>query len=264
MVARQTGLLRVLLPDGGGQLGIVGRAKGVVRGIDVAAPCVVLAVAADGQRDAQTALFGQLLHDVVALRQLIGKAVGVVKVMNDMVLINIALQGTLSALVEIVVRVGMDHQTGLFLDRHLADQVLCAGVDVQTIVLVGVQLAILVQVLKTQAVHLKDRRCALDVGQHRLPRAVIRLDHGVDAVHDRLLRGLRLHLRNGSAREQHAQCQPDSERPLQPLALLHDGPPFSPSLFCGKYPPESIINLHKSGFQWKILHKACKYAYNGL
>ena len=159
------------------QLFVMGNAEGIVGHINHASPGVVAAVAAEHHGNAQTGGLGNFLESVVLIDQGIGSAVDVVQIGGDIVGDNGVVHGDVAVAVlvgvgglvgvEPILGVGVHggegaaggsvpQQADLFVDGHLAQQVIHSGIHVLPPVLVYVQLAVAVQILELQAVDFDD------------------------------------------------------------------------------------------------------------
>ena len=165
-----------------------------MRRVDIAAPRIILAVGGEGDRDAQPSFLRHGLHLVVGIYLLVRRAVGVVEVMRDAKLVDVNPHGVVAAVVGALlqvegIRVGEVHagivaaradviqQHGLFLQRHLGEQVRHAVLGVRAPVLVHVQLAVAVQILELQTVYLDqllDGRAQSDLGVRSADRDDLR------------------------------------------------------------------------------------------
>ena len=262
--AHGAGFPGVLLPELLAEFDVVGGAEGIVRGVDHAAPGVVLAVVGDGDRDAQAGLLTHLLHGVVVFNLLLRQTVGVVQEVGDAVDIDVVphrmadAAGGVSAAAGagagsrfffgavsgaegllrpqeagigeihtggVAAGVGMDEHGGFLLQRHLAVQILDARVHIRAPVFVDVQFAVLVQILELEAVHLENGR-SFDVAKLDL------IPFGGDDVDllGRVLGGLRGFLsERGEA--QTGERQKERQQQGQFLHLQH------PFLFWAKRAP---------------------------
>ena len=140
------------------QFGVIGGAVGDVRLVDVAAPSVELTVRGENHRDAQAFLFRRSLQVVQRADDVVRRAVQVEQHTGQVEIRN---QGAR----RFEIRADAEQQTRFFFGGHLADQVIHAGFGVQTPVLVGIKLSVLVHVLELVAVHFQNRGDTLDVSQ---------------------------------------------------------------------------------------------------
>ena len=214
------------------KLQIVGSAESVMRGIDHAAPRVVLAVVRDDHRDAQAGILRNCLHGVVIGHLLLRGAVGIVQMCGNLQLIDVVPHrlggegrvvvrhgalggehvpavGEIHAL-RIAAGVHMIEQTRLFLQRHLVVQVPDALVYIKTPVLILVQRAVAVQILELQSVHGENLRHAIQIAKLglrvRAGNDRDRCIHLIVAGESSLRRLLRIRGQSETAKE-HDCCQ---------------------------------------------------------
>ena len=157
------------------QFGIVGGAEALVRLIDVSAERIIFAVGGEHHRHAQALGLGGSLQVIQRVGNGDGRAIQVKQLAGEGVFLHHVAR---------VVQLGVDteQQANLFLRGHLADQIGDALVGILAPVLVHVQLAVIVEILEFQAVHIQDGSYAFHIGKLYLAGGFVGFNYGKRAA----------------------------------------------------------------------------------